>query len=91
MRGGVDRPHRLHFSKAKGRPDHGRPIFKNPSSYWPAAERGLVVEDNLKCELLHSRSADWNVAERSAPHFVGAINVAQIDNHGLHHDAFQAG
>jgi hypothetical protein len=25
--GGVDWPRRFHFSKAKGRPDHGRPIF----------------------------------------------------------------
>ena len=29
--------------------------------------------------------------ECRAPHFVGAIDIAQIDNYGLDHDPFKAG
>ena len=40
--------------------------------------------------LLYARPADRRVAEGCALHFVGPINVAQVDDHWLRHHALKA-
>jgi hypothetical protein len=46
------------------------------------------ISDACKYKLFGP--ADWNIPECRTAHFFGAIYVAQIDDHGLSHDAVQA-